>query len=251
MKQWQAILIGAMGIIGSVHGALNAPMNGQVYDNGLNIYWLQDANVFKTLCNANDPLAMEFIPVSVPSAADICIHNGFMTWDDAEAWIARLNANNYLGHNDWRQWVVPNPTNDPSCSYQNLDAAGTDSGYNCTGSELGHLFNITLGNPNDGDGSNCSDPPVTEPDHCLQNTGPFNNLEPFSYWSGTEFALYPNLVWNFATHNGSQAPNIKPVLGRVWPVRPGQGATPVPVLPLWSLGLMGLVLVALARQRLR
>ena len=103
-----SLLIGAALFIFSffVQAALHPPVNGQVYDDVLGINWLQDANVFKSLCDANDLLATGFIPVDAASAAAICANNGKMGQNDAEAWIVRLNANNYLGHNNWRHEVV-------------------------------------------------------------------------------------------------------------------------------------------------
>jgi hypothetical protein len=49
-------IFGAFGLIASVQAALLAPVDGQVYDDVLGIRWLQDANLIKTLCDANDPL---------------------------------------------------------------------------------------------------------------------------------------------------------------------------------------------------
>ncbi len=253
MNKLVAGIVGVFGLIGSTQAALGPVVNGQVYDDVLGISWLQDANVFKTLCDASDPLATGFTPVDSASAAAICANNGRMTWNDAEAWIARLNANNYLGVNTWRQWAVPDPTNDTTCSLQNGGASGSDAGYNCTASELGHLFNVTLGNPDDGD-DNCYNPPGTDPDHCLQNKWPFNNVQSYRYWSGTEYAPDPSTAWIFETVNGFQLPNDKARgNGFVWPVRPGQAAAPsaVPTLSMWGLGLMGLLLAGLARRRLR
>jgi hypothetical protein len=241
MRQWQMTLVGVLGLAGAAQGALQPVVNGQVYDNVLGINWLQDANVFRTLCDAGDPLATEFVPVDAANAAAICASEGAMSWNDAQAWIARLNAGNYLGVNTWRQWVVPAPTNDPTCSEQNFDGAGSDHGYNCAGSELGHLFNVTLGNPDEEDDS--CDP------GCLQHTGPFSNFRPEGYWSGTEYAPDPSDAWGFRPEDGGQSAVPKTTLGFVWPVRPP--AVAIPALPFWGLGLLGLLLAGLAGRRLR
>jgi len=73
---------------------------GLIYDNDLNITWLQDANYAMT------------------SGYDA---DGKMDWNSAKTWAENLN---YQGYTDWRL-----PTTDTSCS-----------GNNCTGSEMGHLF---------------------------------------------------------------------------------------------------------------
>ena len=61
---------------------------------------------------------------------------------------------------------------------------GTGFGYNCTGSEMGHLFNvegITSGVP-----------------------GLFDNLQHINYWSSTVFAPNPFFAWEFNFTVGEQ-----------------------------------------------
>jgi hypothetical protein len=230
----------ALSLAPAAEAALNDRGGGLIYDDVLDITWLQDANLFKTLCDASDPIATGFVSGG-RSATDICGTDGRMTWGEAEAWMARLRDQNYLGYSDWRQWIVP--------------GAAPCSGYDCTDSEMGHLFNVTLGNPDAGDGSNCYNPPTTDPDHCLVNTGPFANFQSGAYWSGTEYAPNPVYTWAFVTLDGSQNPGFKPLQLYVWAVRPGDVAAapalqPVPTLGAWGLGLLGLLLAGLARRRL-
>ena len=125
------------------------------------------------------------------SKAQICTDNGTLNWFEAEAWIAVLNAQTYLGHDDWRQPVTPQP--DASCETQFFAGPPEQhGGYNCTGSELGNLFNLTLANPNDAGtgatggtvGTGCV--VYTASEDCFQNTAPFSNAQPFaSNWSGS------------------------------------------------------------------
>ncbi len=133
--------------------ALHPPFYLQVYDDVLDISWMQDTNFVQTSCFANNALWQAFDLTTIAnnsgrSKAQICSDGGALNWYEAEAWIAHLNANNYLGVNTWRQWAVPDPTNDTTCDLQNAGGTDIDWGYNCTASELGHLFNVTLGNPN-------------------------------------------------------------------------------------------------------
>jgi hypothetical protein len=194
---------------------LGPAIDGQVYDDVQGITWLQDANLFKTLCDASDPLATEFTPVDSNSAATICSNNGRMSWNDAEAWIARLNANNYLGAGTWRQPETGQP--DASCSEQVAADGGQPAqgwGYRCKGSELGQLFNVTLGNPNELD-DGCSP-------NCLVDAGPFNNyFQTLAHWSGTEYAPDPRKAWGFDPRNGLQSFGYNKVgsISHVWPVR--------------------------------
>jgi hypothetical protein len=77
---------------------------GLLYDVERNLTWLQDTNYAKTVGRSPD---------------------GQMTWDDAKAWVARLN---YRGITGWR---LPTALNQ--------DGSGPCIGDNCRESELGHL----------------------------------------------------------------------------------------------------------------
>ena len=86
--------------------------------------------------------------------------NGAMNWDTAVAWAEGLS---FGGYSDWRL-----PTSD-TCQF-----------YNCTGSEMGHLWYVELGNTG-----------------AVTNTGGFQNLQGGSYWSGTAFAPFPGYARHF------------------------------------------------------
>ena len=278
MKRWQAALWGVLGMAGSAQGALQPPVNGQVYDDVLGISWLQDANFVKTSCDANNALWQAFDPTAIAnnsgrSKAQICTANGLLNWYEAEGWIAVLNANNHLGVNTWRQ-PSTGPVDGSAFDYGFSSDGSTDWGYNIsaplagsafpgsTGSELAYMHYNNLGNQGwvntDGSSSNvdpaagwfCSN---VDP-WCLQNTAPFQNLQSNWYWSGTEYAPGPSHAWYFNAYNGSQYDFDKAFGdGFVWPVRPRQAAVPsaIPTLSVWGLGLMGLLLAGLARRRLR
>lgn len=248
------LLFGLVGLFNTSHATLNDLGNGLVNDDVLNITWMQDANLFKTLCDANDPIATGFTPVDTADAATVCTNNGQMTWNDAEAWMARLNAQSYLGFTDWRQPLTAQP--DPACSIQSVNAGFPDQGfgYNCAnvGSELNHLFYTSLINPNNQDDGCFGAVP-----HCFQNTAPFSNPQSF-YWSGSEFAPLTIAAWVFGTDNGFQGRGDKSSDNLfVWPVRSGQSVvapiTPqqIPTLSVWGLGIMSLLLAFVARRKVR
>ncbi len=98
-------------------------------------------------------------------AQDVGI-NGTDTWANQVAWAAGYSQTHsvYGTFDDWRLPTTLQP--DPSCSSQ---SGGHSYGYSCTGSEMGHLFNV--------DG--LADP----------LWGPFLPvvLDLPNFWSGTEF----------------------------------------------------------------
>jgi len=151
--------------------------------------------------------------------------NGTMTWDKAQEWIAAMNTANYGGANDWRFW-----------SARNSDGSHPCFGFNCTDSELGHLFYV--------EGGLTAGSPITDSSAL---TGVFTNLQDGLYWSNTEIASDPNLAWLFHTGNGSQGSDYKVGQHYGWAVRPGQcraapsPAQPVPALGTWRWVLGGWV----------
>ncbi len=95
--------------------------NSLIYDDHLDVIWLQNANLAAT-----NQFGLTQSPGSTPPAGQIG-STGKMSWFAANNWIAGMNAANYKGFNDWRL-----PTA--------LD--GGCRGINCTGSEFGHLFHV-------------------------------------------------------------------------------------------------------------
>ena len=76
----------------------------------------------------------------------------------------------------------------------------------------------------------------------MQNTEPFDNLQSYAYWSGTEYAPDPAGGLGFFTGYGYQGGDFKGSGDLyVWPVRSGQSAVaaeppqPVPTLSEWGL----------------
>ncbi|MCB1866469.1 MAG: DUF1566 domain-containing protein [Chromatiales bacterium] len=166
---------------------------------------------------------------------------GRMTWDTAQAWIAAMNAANYLGFNDWRLHTITD-TGAPGCDFA---FTGTDCGYNVdlgTG-ELADLWYRALGNipyyDTSGNGPQAG--------WGLTNTGPFDNMQSDYYWSGTEYAPSTVNAWTFHTDRGYQDLNLKTNLFYGWAVRTGNAGVPLPgTALLLGLGLLGLT----ARRRL-
>jgi len=217
-----------LGLASTAQATLYDRGSGMIYDDVLDITWLQDANYAKT------------------SGYDA---DGRMDWNAAMAWATGLS---YGGYNDWRLPTIVD-TGTSGCDFA---YGGTDCGYNVqTGSvattvysELASLFYDTLGNngwvDTSGNPTGCSG---SDP-WCLTNTGLFTNMQSNFYWSGTEYAPGTYRAWGFYTGSGVQDTNDKNVELYAWAVRSGDvgggggGTVPEPgTLLLMSAGLAGLL----------
>lgn len=185
-----------------------------VYDTDLNITWLADANYAAT------------------SGFDA---DGLMKWTNVQDWIATLNRVSHLGAADWR-----------------LPLSDGCSGYDCTGSELGHLFYTEFGGVA---GYGEPMPPLADADLAL-----FSNLPVGGFWSATEYSPDAAWVFEFGPYDvGRQIYFPKDVKFYAWAVRSGDigGGVPVVAAPLavpapsalglFASGLIGIV--GLARRK--
>ena len=195
-------------------GVLPATMGGTdwqaVYDDDLDISWVANANLADT---------MNFGVTGINSL-------GRMDWDKANEFIGAMNTANYLGFNDWR---LPNGLQpDATCSIQQDVGLGIvqSIGTGCTGSEMGHLFNI--------EGVTSAAPDE------------FSNIQSNYYWSNLEAVFAPAAyVFNPGTGDQSNFGKTSNTVN-VWAVHSGNiGAVPVPAAVwLFSSGLLGLVGIA-------
>lgn len=217
----------ALSLVASIaNAALIDRGGGLIYDTDLNITWLQDTSLAATNTFGVSRIAA----------------NGAMDWGTTQSWIAAMNTANYLGYNDWRLPTVTD-TGAPGCDFA---YSGTDCGYNvdtATG-EMAHLFYNELGNKAY---YNTAGVGPQAGWSLTQNTGPFINLQPTIYWSGTPYYA-PNSgnVWQFYFQYGKQTYNLTSGGLFALAVRPGDvAAVPVPAAVwLFGSGLLGLIGVA-------
>ncbi len=209
-----------IGLLPQANATLIDRGNGLIYDDVQDITWLQDANYAHTSGYAAANLEND-------GGNDDIFADGRMGWDAAMTWASGLV---YEGFDDWRLFN-PNPS----------DANTVCSDYNCTSSELGHLFYVDLGLSA---GQSILD--STDPDFDL-----FSNLKSYVYWSGTEYAPLTSLAWTFRTAGGGQYIGYKSSEYYAWAVRSGDvGAIPEPsILLLLGVGLAGLGFTKRAAKR--
>ena len=213
-KTVRTVLIGggalSLALISSANAALVDRGGGLVYDTILNVTWLQDANYAMTSGSSVD---------------------GRMTWSEAVAWAANLSYYDSVRgvtYDDWRLPVV-GPSGGAGFNYNFSTTGATDVGYNITSvaSEMSHMHYVSLGNPgfntSNGTVSGCYDVLVHKT--CLDNTGPFINLQPGFYWSGTVYAPVSSGAWNFNFSNGGQGAVDKSNTLFAWAVRSGDVAS--------------------------
>ena len=173
-----------------------------VYDALNNITWLDDANLAATnqfglpLCGGTG------------SGLQTCINaTGSMNYPSAAAWVAAMNAAEYLGHNNWQ--LPTTPLTDSNCAKTGPN--GASFGFGCTAGALASLYNaLGFRSPN-----------TAVP---IPNTtaGPFRNLQPYLYWSASNGASPENGNAAFSFATGWIGANTLPNFLYLLPMIPGK-----------------------------
>lgn len=229
---------------------------GLLYDDVLDVTWLQDANYVQTQFKAGDGTTGD--------------SDGRLTWDNAVAWVNDLNYYDSVRGVSYDDWRLPGmlDTGNPGCDFA---VAGSDCGYNVqtldasTGtvySELAYMYYVNLGLK-----AYYSPAGVFQADWGIFGNGTLNgtdfdsygpanvglvtNLQPYKYWTGTEFSTLTTGAWYFGGDYGTQFTDGKFVEAHVWAVRAGDVAAPVPEPETYALLLTGLALVGWQSQRRR
>lgn len=221
---------------------------GLIYDDVLKVTWLQDANYMKT------------------SGASITGHGN---WVGASAWVDGLVYHDAVRGKEWSDWRLPTvrPINGGTFNlYGEFYDGSADIGLNIsapgskyegsTASELAYMFYVNLGNE-----GLCSPAIVCHPagwgltEDTLKK-GPFLNLAPDFYWTGTSitFASNPNHAFVFLLSYGYQISVDKgSECCGAWALRDGDvglAPPPVPEPETYALFLAGLgFLTAVSKGR--
>ncbi len=223
----------------NLYGALIDRGNGLIYDNVLDITWLQNANLADTNTFGVTPINFD----------------GKMQWDAANEWITAMNLYNGTGYKGLNDWRLPTLTPVNGTNFQNtfMYNGSTDNGYNIsapdstypssTASEMGYMYYTNLDNKGvydiDGNFNSCA----AVFGGCLENSDLFVNLVAGSYWSGLQDPSNPSDVFAFNFGAGGQGTPNKGISNNVWAVHDGDiGAVPIPAaLWLFGSGLLGLI----------
>ena len=224
------------GITGITNARLIDRGGGLIYDDVLDITWLQDANYAYT--NGDVPISSD----------------GYMFWEDAKAWADGLEYYDSVRDVTWDDWRLPHilPVNGNSYNILAYNADGYngyyDLGYNVsapgsafpgnTGSELAYMYHINLGNRGYyntagwGPTSGWNNPPKATFIEVNGDPVSFQNLQTNGYWSGTEFVpSTQDRAWWFSFVDGYQTHFLWQSNFYGWAVRDGDVSTPSPEPP--------------------
>lgn len=225
-----ALVLGAFSV--SAEAALFDRGGGLLYDDVLDVTWLQDANYSKT------------------SGYDA---DGKMSWTDANTWAANLVYHDSVRNVDFSDWRLPAiaPVNGTASSYNYTYATngGSDNGFGISSqySELAYMYyvNLALQPAFDSTGSMTSTYGVfgNGTNGGQNDVGLVKNLQGFAYWSASEYIQNANYAWWVNFGLGRQGGYFKTDAYHAWAVRDGDvAAVPVPgAIWLFGSALAGLV----------
>jgi len=119
--------------------------------------------------------------------------NPYDTWMNQSEWVTSLTV--HLGGVTYDDWRLP-----AALTEATAPNGMPCTGYDCVCGEMGHLYYVGLGNVGYGPLDGIS----PQPNWGLQNTGPFENLEPHIYWYNEGTEAPETIAWAFDFNIGAQ-----------------------------------------------
>jgi len=202
-------MIANLALVSPAGAELHDRGGGLIYDDVLDVTWLQDA-AWHATSNAPNVDA-----------------NGKMLWQDAMNWAASLVYHDSERNVDWDDWRLAQalPVNGTAYDLTDKPDGTTDNGWNITSpaSELSYMYHVNLGNLSllDTKGD-------LQPGFGLNNTGPFTGLVSSAYWTNNDWPnpVEPNEAFVVGMGNGHQNSFEKDTVLSVWAVRDGDVEIP-------------------------
>lgn len=251
-----ASFVMAAGLSSAAHAALHDRGGGLIYDDVLNVTWLQNANYAKVDLNSAGRVANIINDIGAVSghtliSSDFDTATGKMTWWGAMAWAQDLEYRDAVRNVTLTGWQLPTvgPVNGSTFNVSELTFNGTtDRGYGITSpqSQMSYMYYVNLGNL----GFCSSDGTCPRPGGGggLWNSTPFLNIQQWYYHSGTVGAQPGAGIsesdgdFQFFFYAGDQDASYKSYLEYAWAVRPGDVAA-VPEPEIYAMMLVGLGLI--------
>lgn len=242
MKIIRVLTAGALALcMGSAQAALFDRGGGLLYDDVLNVTWLQDANYAETsgYCSVSGNCAYSW---------------GVMTAAQANTWASNLVYHDSANGQDYVGWQLASNSPVKGSTWNiNYSADGsTDDGYNITSpnSMLSYMYYVNLGlkgavAPNGWSQFNYG-VLGTGGIGGEHNIGLVKNLYSYDYWSGTVYA--EENPWYFSTRYGFQSYDASGNLKFAWAVQMGDIAA-VPEPETYAVLLAGLGLIGVSARR--
>lgn len=207
---------------GVAQATLHDRGGGLLYDDVLDVTWLQDANYART---------SGFHPT------------GKMSWAEASKWVDTLSYHDPVRKVDHTGWRLPRvkPVNGKEFQHQFRLDGSTDEGYNILSlnSEFSYMYYVNLGLNGwwTRDGGH---PPTfgvmkswTAVWSGQADVGPVKNLQSDGYYCGSPGQPFPSpAVWIFTTAEGNQRDGLRrPDAGFAWAIHDGDLAAAVAQSP--------------------
>lgn len=204
-----AIIIANLALVSTAGAELHDRGGGLIYDDVLDVTWLQDA-AYQVTINAPNVDA-----------------NGKMTWQDAMNWTENLVYHDSVRNVDWNDWRLPKmrPVNDVAFDLTYSCQGLTDNGYNITSpaSELSYMYHVNLGGVSlvSFNGTQCA----AQQGAGIADPSPFTGISG-GVWTQTAVPSVADNLFILGMGNGHQNWFEKTTVHHVWAVRDGDVAIP-------------------------